>query len=201
MLGLPRRPAPHRTAPPTAQRHPHPPHIPSRPSPERCASLFHYHKDNPYSTLVKAAKYRSRPSIGRHLGAMFADEAQGRRILRRHRSDTPRPDTLPQAPHARLQPDHAHSTRRQQGHRHSFVGDNLYAPRPHAAQARKRAEGRRINATGAFAVRNPEQLQGKHLLVVDDVITTGSTMVSALDTIKYAEPTVRLSVLSLALTY
>lgn len=167
---------------------------------ERCASLFHYHKDNPYSTLVKAAKYRSRPSIGRHLGAMFADELKADGFFDGIDLILPVPiHFLRLLTRGYNQTIHiAQGVSKVTG---IPVGDNLYAPRPHAAQARKRAEGRRINATGAFAVRNPEQLQGKHLLVVDDVITTGSTMVSALDTIKYAEPTVRLSVLSLALTY
>ena len=34
------------------------------------------------------------------------------------------------------------------------------------------------NVDGIFEVRNPEALRGKHILLVDDVFTTGATMVS-----------------------
>ena len=39
-------------------------------------------------------------------------------------------------------------------------------------QGSRRAE----NVDGAFRVRHPEALQGKHLLLVDDVLTTGATL-------------------------
>lgn len=38
------------------------------------------------------------------------------------------------------------------------------------------AAERRLNVKGAFSVRRPEQITGKRVLLVDDVMTTGSTM-------------------------
>ena len=35
---------------------------------------------------------------------------------------------------------------------------------------------REINVRGAFAVRNPETISGKRLILVDDVLTTGATV-------------------------
>lgn len=35
---------------------------------------------------------------------------------------------------------------------------------------------RRQNLTGAFAVRHPDRIRGRHLLLVDDVFTTGTTL-------------------------
>ena len=32
------------------------------------------------------------------------------------------------------------------------------------------------NVKELFSVRKPEQLEGKHLLLIDDVVTTGSTL-------------------------
>ena len=43
-------------------------------------------------------------------------------------------------------------------------------------QALKRGEGRRKNVADAFSVNHPEELYKKHILLVDDLITTGATM-------------------------
>ncbi|MBN2669418.1 MAG: ComF family protein [Bacteroidales bacterium] len=43
-------------------------------------------------------------------------------------------------------------------------------------QTKKTKEERWNNVSGVFAVNNPEQLEGKHVLIVDDVITTGATI-------------------------
>lgn len=58
---------------------------------------------------------------------------------------------------------------------------------------------RRENTAGAFALRHPEKIRGKHLLIIDDVMTTGST-ISALGQELTKASNVRLSVLTLALS-
>ena len=47
-------------------------------------------------------------------------------------------------------------------------------------QALQDGEGRKTNVAEAFDVNHPEQLYHKHLLVVDDLITTGETMKACL---------------------
>jgi ComF family protein len=42
-------------------------------------------------------------------------------------------------------------------------------------QTAQTAAGRKSNVAGAFAVRSPAKLKGKAVLLVDDVMTTGST--------------------------
>ena len=49
-----------------------------------------------------------------------------------------------------------------------------------------------------FAVRHPERLASKHVLIVDDVLTTGATIVAAADALLESVPGVRISVLTLA---
>jgi ComF family protein len=43
-------------------------------------------------------------------------------------------------------------------------------------QAELDAQARRANVRGAFAVRRPELVAARHVIVVDDVFTTGSTV-------------------------
>ena len=44
-----------------------------------------------------------------------------------------------------------------------------------APQTALGAEARRLNVGGAFRVRRPELVAGRHVLVVDDIMTTGAT--------------------------
>lgn len=51
-------------------------------------------------------------------------------------------------------------------------------------QARQTGDERKTNVANAFAVVRPEELKDKHILVVDDLITTGETMRSCLKAMK-----------------
>jgi ComF family protein len=53
------------------------------------------------------------------------------------------------------------------------------------------------NVEGIFAVRHPERLAGKHILLVDDVLTTGATIGSCAEAIVTAVPDCRLSIATL----
>lgn len=46
-------------------------------------------------------------------------------------------------------------------------------------QTKKSREDRWQNVKDIFEVKNPEKLKGKHVLLVDDVLTTGATLLSA----------------------
>ncbi len=46
-------------------------------------------------------------------------------------------------------------------------------------QTRKTRDERYENVKDIFALKNPEKLKGKHVLLVDDVLTTGATLMSA----------------------
>lgn len=55
----------------------------------------------------------------------------------------------------------------------------LKAVRGHSSQTRRTAAGRAKNVEGMFAVARPESVARLHIALVDDVITTGSTLSEA----------------------
>lgn len=62
------------------------------------------------------------------------------------------------------------------------------------------SEQRWENVVSIFKVLNPENLENKHILIVDDVITTGATIISLINTIKDSVKNVKISVLTLSST-
>ena len=54
--------------------------------------------------------------------------------------------------------------------------NNITRHRPTETQTRKHRAERWENVEGSFTVKDPAALKGKHLLIADDVITTGATL-------------------------
>ena len=75
----------------------------------------------------------------------------------------------------------------------------LYKRRHTRTQVGLSSDERYWNVANSFAVHHPERLASRHVLIVDDVLTTGSTRVAVADALIHAVPDVRLSVLTLAL--
>ena len=79
------------------------------------------------------------------------------------------------------------------------VADSVILDEYRTRQATLGKFQRWLNAQGLFKVSDCEPLRGRHILVVDDVMTTGATLCSLIDTIVLAVPDVRISVFTLAL--
>jgi predicted amidophosphoribosyltransferase len=70
--------------------------------------------------------------------------------------------------------------------------------RPTTPQARLGVVERRRNVADAFRVESPEVLDGRNVLIVDDVMTTGATLEACLVTLAAAGARARAAVLAWA---
>lgn len=74
------------------------------------------------------------------------------------------------------------------------------AVRSHATQTSKTEEQRKSNLMGVFRRCGDEILNGRHIMIVDDICTTGSTLTFAARALRADTPNVRISFLTFART-
>lgn len=75
---------------------------------------------------------------------------------------------------------------------------NLIRHRYTNQQSLTSAAERESNVEGAFSLRHPEQFEGLHILLIDDVITTGATLVSCCDALRQVKD-IRISIATLGI--
>ena len=166
---------------------------------ERCASYFFYQKNDPYASILHDTKYRNMPTLGRWL-----TEHATREMLPSHFFDGI--DAIVPVP--------LHYTKlASRGYNQSqYLADGisratgmpvikaLKALHEHSTQTHKDATERMMNTQGMYAAseRHCKGLENKHLLIVDDVVTTGSTLLACATALKASIPGVKLSLFTLA---
>lgn len=165
----------------------------------RAAALFQYRKGSPYTRLVHHAKYNNRPRLARWLGEQLGAELYPRGFF----ADV---DALIPVPLSRLkQLRRGYNQSREIAEgisavTHIPVVDILKA-RHHTTQTRQNAMNRRRNATGVYSVgRTAPLAKLHHAVIIDDVVTTGSTLLECAQALRSANPSLTLSAASAALT-
>lgn len=166
---------------------------------ERAGGYFYYYRESDYARLIHRAKYCGRPVIAGRLGERYAREIVADGFF--DGIDMVIPVPLHRFRMIRRGYNQSEAIARGIGRVTGLpVGDNLVAVKGHSSQTRKNSYGRWLNAQHIYTVSRHEQLAGKHLLVVDDVVTTGATMLACCEVLYRADPSVRISVLALGVT-
>lgn len=192
---------------------------------QRAGSWFYYYTDNPYSQLIRDGKYNNRPWLCRWLGRNCAAELNedgffdgidillpvGMHYLKQYRRGYNQTYMIAQGIHDVTGIP---------------VGTHLKADRTHSAQAKKSALERVSDFRGIYSAAADSEicdgrpapplwrlvkrltstlptskLETQHVLVIDDVITTGSTLLANCKALFEAAPDISLSVLSIGLTH
>ena len=79
------------------------------------------------------------------------------------------------------------------------VHDNLYRKTFTSTQTRKNRFERWKNVEDIFEIRKPEEFENRHILLIDDVVTTGSTLEAcAVQLLKIENTTVSIATLAFA---
>ena len=140
------------------------------------SSFLFFNKGGNVQKLIHLLKYKGKKQVGFFLGKLF-----GMDLL--DSDDFKNIDFIIPVP---LHPKKQHKRGFNQSTviadgigrslRKPVVDDNLIRLVNTASQTKKTRYSRWENVKDVFAVSNPENLTGKHILLVDDVLTTGATL-------------------------
>lgn len=164
---------------------------------ERTAAWFHYKRMSPYVKLIHDAKYRDRPELATKLGVMYAAEIKTSGFFDGIDLILP----VPMHPLKQVSRGYNQALEIARGISRVTaigVGNNLVAVKEHRSQIHHTAYERFENVVKLFDVKHADELSGQHLLVVDDVITTGSTIMACCEVLHRKVSDVKISVLTLA---
>jgi ComF family protein len=132
--------------------------------------------DNYYQKMIHGFKYQQKMSLGQRLGKRLGEKLKDDKLTSGFDCIIPVP---------------LHSTRkRERGFNQSEIlaqelSDLIHIPvlkkilkrtRNTKDQTKLTPEERIENVKGAFALKDPEKIEGKRIILVDDVITTGATL-------------------------
>ena len=166
---------------------------------DRATGHFFYSSGAPISELMQDLKYRRFPSVGPFLGRLIADELFPSAFLQDLDYILPIPmHVLKKARRGYNQTELiAAGVSESTG---IPVRHFLKASRPHRTQTALTIEQRMENLRNIFTLAEIPR-SGARILLIDDVCTTGSTLTSAALTLLHAQPSLRLSLLTVGVTY
>jgi len=164
---------------------------------ERASALFYFEPGGDLAELVYALKYNGRPEVGRALGALMGEELLPSGFFGGIDLIVP----VPLAMRRQLHRGYNQSRELAKGLRQATglplcrPGD-LVRTRFERSQTQLTHQQRHQNVSGVFSLRRAQAVAGHHVLLVDDVMTTGATLASCAGELLKA-PGVTVSVLTL----
>jgi ComF family protein len=166
---------------------------------EKAGAFFEFRKGSPYQKILHHLKYKGKKELGEMMGKQFALNLIGSEFIKQVDLICPVP----------LHP----KKQRKRGYNQSYhlakgLSDGLGIPvdsrtlqrKIHTDTQTKRSRYERWeNVDGIFEITDPKVFENKHVLLVDDVVTTGSTLEACAQTIlKSCQAKVSLAALAIA---
>lgn len=167
---------------------------------ERATSYIYYHKNSPYNNIIHYLKYKNRPEPGERLAFIAAKEIAETGFFDGIDAIIPLPLSKKKLKERSYnQCDYiAAGISRATGI--PVLKGAVVRTTANETQTHKNRDERWKNVEGIFALDRPQDIEGKHVLLLDDILTTGATLASCAKTIQ-AGCNCRISVFTLGYTY
>lgn len=161
-------------------------------------AMYYFNRKSPIQNALHKLKYKNQPDIGLRIGRQMGSVLATSPLFDSVEAVIPVPLHL--------------KKERSRGYNQSAmlasgIADTLRVPilsgvlvRQQFAdsQTRKKRMERFDNVSEAFVLKKPERIQGKHILLVDDVLTTGATLETCGNALLKA-PDIKLSMATIAI--
>ena len=162
------------------------------------SGAFLFYKDEHVRQLVERFKYGRQPEIAYQLGREAALEWQYSSFF----DDIDLIVPVPLHPRRLRERGYNQSEQIARGLRDvlgiPLSADNLLRVRNNPKQALKTGKERKENVRDVFSVQHPELFSRRHILLVDDVVTTGSTLRACMEALRSCRAC-RISIFTLAI--
>lgn len=143
---------------------------------ENTYAMYYYHKFGNSGTLLKELKYRGNKGLGVFLGRQFGKMLKADETLMEVDYILP----VPLHPKRLLKRGYNQSKLIAEGIQQvvpiPIADEVVERSKYNISQTTKGRAARSVSSKELFEVKNPSLWEGKHFLVLDDVITTGATM-------------------------
>lgn len=149
---------------------------------EAAAAFLRFSQDGLVQRLLHALKYYQVPEIGEKLGRLFGNELSETTRIEKLDAIIP----IPLHPRKMKLRGYNQSLSIAKGMSDTLgipVEQSLIRVKNNPTQTRKSKYARWENVSAVFDVLSPEKLENQHILLIDDVITTGSTIEAAAQTL------------------
>lgn len=165
---------------------------------EKAFALCYFVKHSQLQNILHALKYKNMPHLGYLLGCLLGDELNN---IEFNDFDLIIPVPLHKA--KLIKRGYNQSEKIAQGIAEvlnkkvdtTSVKRVVYTE----TQTKKKKLERLKNVENIYTVEKPENLENKHILIVDDVITTGATLASLAETIEKQVKNIKISIASVAI--
>lgn len=167
---------------------------------ERATSFMYYHKNSPYNNLIHRLKYKNRPDTGERLAFLAAKEIAESGFF----DDIDAIVPLPLSKRKMRQRGYNQCDYIAKGLSRAtgipVIKNAVKRLKSNETQTHKNRDERWQNVEGIFALSDATLLKGKHILLIDDILTTGATLASCAKSIQEGCQC-KISIFTLAYTY
>ena len=165
---------------------------------ERATAFCYYHKGNDFAQILYRLKYGGRREVGQMMGRLMAAELHDAPLLTDVDLIVPVPLHIKKERMRGYNQSEMLAMGLSQGTGLPVVKDGVVRIYHTDTQTRKSVLERWENVDNVFMVQKPELFRGKHILLLDDVLTTGATCAACAAALLQVQG-VKVSILTLAM--
>lgn len=162
---------------------------------ERAAALIFHHSGSEASYPIYRLKYMHRPNLGPTLGRMMAEEMGAHGFFEGIDLIVPVPLSRERQAERGYNQSELIARGMAEATRLRVETDILFREEYRGSQTTRGRWERNANVEHAFALRNGDKIRNCHILLVDDIVTTGATLCACAQVLEQVEG-VRISLAS-----